>query len=651
MTRLFPLSEAQVRHRTALVIGLVIALIGIVNSMPSIAWVPRFGPFGYEVMHPLMLGLAAMGLIIRRSLLKISSDASRATKLAGLALDVLAMGAFLYTLHDFYRTMLLLKEGLFFFDTIHAWIALAGVALVLLICLRIWGLALTAVGGVALLYLYTGQHWPGLFNMAPVNFVDATAETLWYNSDNGVLGSILGVVINTILPFILLGALLEGSGAGGSLIKVSLHAFRNARGGPAHAAILSSGLFGSVSGSAVANVVGTGVITIPMIQRRGFSPTFAGGVEATASSGGQIMPPIMGAAALVMADFTGISYLTIIVAALIPALFYYGSLFAAVVYEARRLGIESQTQADTAQQHPERQDYINLIMVFVPLAIVVLGLLSGFSPAGAGVLALFSVVPLSFALNPAIRRQPLALMNALANGGNSFAMLLIAVGVVGIIVGVLAATGLPIKFAQVIAASTGDNLLISLLIAMAAALVLGMGMPTLPAYLTIILIMGPAMLRLGLEPLVAHMFVFYFGVASAITPPVAVAAFAAASISGASPLRTAMVATRIGLILFLLPFAFAFYPELLLVPEAGGSGAWFDLASILVRLTLAVLLIASGLACHDRFRLTFSEAALRVGVAIAMLVIFPLLHWPAFFLGLALLILHRLNGLKKGVLA
>lgn len=159
------------------------------------------------------------------------------------------------------------------------------------------------------------------------------------------------------------------------------------------------------------------------------------------------------------------------------------------------------------------------------------------------------------------------------------------------------------------------------------------------------------MLRLGLEPLVAHMFVFYFGVASAITPPVAVAAFAAASISGASPLRTAMEATRIGLILFLLPFAFAFYPELLLVPEAGGSGAWFDLASILVRLALAVLLIASGLARHDRFRLTFYEAALRVGVAIAMLVIFPLLHWPAFFLGLALLILHRLNGLKKGVLA
>lgn len=641
MTPLNALSEARLREQVALAVGLLIAGIGIgiVNSMPSFAFIPRLGPFGYETMHPLMLGLAALAVIARHSLLKTSRESPVLARLAGLALDVLAMSVLGYALHDYYQTMERLKGGLFFFDSIHAWTALAGVGALLLICLRIWGLALTAVAVVALLYFYTGHHWPGLFHMAPVNFIDSTADTLWYNSANGVLGSLLGIVINTILPFILLGALLEGSGAGGSLIKVSLHAFRRARGGPAHAAILSSGLFGSVSGSAVANVVGTGVITIPMIQRRGFSPTFAGGVEATASSGGQIMPPIMGAAALVMADFTGISYLTIIVAALIPALFYYGSLFAAVVYEARRLGIESQPADGESVKIPTGQDYINLIMVFVPLSIVVAALIAGFSPAGAGVLALFSVVPLSLVLNPEIRRSPLTLVRSLANGGNSFATLLIAVGVVGIIVGVLSATGLPIKFAQVIGASTSGSLLISLFMAMAAALVLGMGMPTLPAYLTIILIMGPAMLRLGLEPLVAHMFVFYFGVASAITPPVAVAAFAAAAISQASPLKTAFEATRIGLVIFLLPFTFAFYPELLLVPEAGGSGAWYDMVSI--------LLITSGLACHDRCRLTMAEAALRILAAIAMLITFPLVHWPAFFLGVALLVVHRQTSLKK----
>ncbi|NIC07174.1 TRAP transporter permease [Billgrantia bachuensis] len=647
---LFPLSEVRLREVLAYTVGLGIALLGIVNSMPSFGPIPRLGPFGYEYMHPLMLGLACLTVVIRQTLLRKPLNAGSSWRLAGGLVDVIVLAVLIYALHDYYVTMERLKGGLFFFDAAHAWTALAGVVALLLICLRQWGLALTAVAGVALLYFYTGHHWPGLFRMAPIDFIDGTADTLWYNSTNGVLGSLLAIVINTILPFILLGALLEGSGAGGSMIKVSLHAFRRARGGPAHAAILSSGLFGSVSGSAVANVVGTGVITIPMIRRRGFSPTFAGGIEATASSGGQIMPPIMGAAALVMADFTGISYLTIIVAALIPALFYYGSLFAAVVYEARRLGIESQPVDMDPADRPVRQDYINLTMVFVPLTVVVVALIAGLSPAGAGILALFSVVPLSLTLNPATRCAPLTLVHALSRGGNSFATLLIAVGIVGIIVGVLSSTGLPIKFAQVIGASTGGSLLVSLLMAMMAALVLGMGMPTLPAYLTIILIMGPAMLRLGLEPLVAHMFVFYFGVASAITPPVAVAAFAAASISQASPLKTALEATRIGLVIFLLPFTFAFYPELLLVPEAGGSGAWYDMASILLRLSLAVLLITSGLACHDRCRLSLVEAALRVVAAIAMLVIFPLMHWPAFLLGVALLVVHRQTSLKKGAL-
>lgn len=382
-----------------------------------------------------------------------------------------------------------------------------------------------------------------------------------------------------------------------------------------------------------------------MIQRRGFTPAFAGGVEATASSGGQIMPPIMGAAALVMADFTGISYLTIIVAALIPALFYYASLFAAVVYEARRLGIEAQPEALDPNTLPTRQDYFNLIMVVVPLTIVVTSLILGFSPAGAGVLALFSLVPLSLVINPAIRKAPQSLIYALAKGGNGFATLLIAVAMVGIVVGVLSATGLPIKFAQLISASSSGSLFFSLLMAMAAALILGMGMPTLPAYLTIILIMGPAMLRLGLDPLVAHMFVFYFGVASAITPPIA-----AAAISQASPLRTSMEASRIGLVIFLLPFAFAYYPELLLVAEAGGSDAWQDLMSILLRLSLAILLITSGLAGYDRHKLPLVEVFLRVGLALALLVIFPVVHWVAFAAGIGVLVFHRLYPVKQGAL-
>lgn len=648
--RSIPFTEASARDKVAQTVGLLIAIIGIINSMPSFAFIPRLGPFGYEYMHPLMLGLASLCAVTRLSMLKTTPDSPMWKRFSAIILDLVIIVALGYALIDYYVTMERLKGGLFFFDSIHAWTAIIGVITLVVICMRVWGLALTAVALVALLYFYTGQHWVGLFRMAPINILDDTAGILWYDSSNGVLGSLMGIVINTILPFILLGAMLEGSGAGGSMIKISLHVFRNARGGPAHAAILSSGLFGSVSGSAVANVVGTGVITIPMIQRRGFTPAFAGGVEATASSGGQIMPPIMGAAALVMADFTGISYLTIIVAALIPALLYYASLFAAVVYEARRLGIEAQPEALDPNTLPSRQDYFNLIMVVVPLSIVVTSLMLGFSPAGAGVLALFSLVPLSLAINPAIRRAPQSLIYALAKGGNGFATLLIAVAMVGIVVGVLSATGLPIKFAQVISASSSGSLFFSLLMAMAAALILGMGMPTLPAYLTIILIMGPAMLRLGLDPLVAHMFVFYFGVASAITPPIAVAAFAAASISQASPLRTSIEASRIGLVIFMLPFAFAYYPELLLVAEAGGSDAWQDLVSILLRLALAILLITSGLAGYDRHKLSLVEVFLRIGLALALLVIFPAVHWVAFAAGIGVLAFHRLYPVKQGAL-
>ena len=269
-----------------------------------------------------------------------------------------------------------------------------------------------------------------------------------------MLGNILGIMIYTVFPFVLLGVLLERTGGGRSLIKIAFHLTRRYRGGPAHAAIIASSLFGTMSGGAVTNVMGTGVITIPMIKRRGFSPAFAGGVEATASCGGQIMPPIMGSAALVMADFTGIAYLTIIVAALVPALAYYASLFASVIFEARRLGVTAVPDADEGMEVAP-QDFINLIMIIVPVTTVVLALASGLSPAGSGIMALFILIPLTF-LNPEIRQNPLLIFVALSRGGQQFARLMMAIGVVGVIVAVLGATGLPNDFAQLAAKATGS---------------------------------------------------------------------------------------------------------------------------------------------------------------------------------------------------
>ena len=436
--------------------------------------------------------------------------------------------------------------------------------------------------------------------------------------------------------------MLERTGGARSLIKIAFHFTRNLRGGPAHAAIMSSALFGTMSGAAVTNVVATGVITIPMIKRRGFSPAFAGGVEATASSAGQIMPPVMGAAALVMADITEISYIHIIIAALIPALAYYASLFTSVVFESRRLGIEavsdlSDTDIDLAVH---RQDYYNLILIVVPIATVVYALLSGFSPAGAGNIALTVLIPLSF-LNPEVRQNPFLIIRALANGGRQFGELLMSVAVVGIIVAVLAATGLPNDFTLLLGQAGGSELVFALMIAAAASLMLSMGIPTLPAYLTVVLILGPSLTELGVSTLVAHLFVLYFCVASSITPPVAIAAYAAASIADGPPMMTAVYAMRIGLVKFLVPFVFAFYPVILIVEASGVAFDIMAFLSIIVRLSIVIYLVSSVVIGFDRRRLPAWEIIVRLILGILIIFTDPFIHWSASAAALVYLLWHN----------
>ena len=401
----------------AFIVALVIALVGISNSSPSFWIIPKMGPYPSAVIRPLILGGAVFLVLVRYPIGPWLLRGVPSLKPAAWIIDVVIMAAALWVFWRYYTDVSEIEVGLFDFTLIHPAIALTACAVFILLCWRVWGTPLAVVGLLALFYFYTGQHWPWIFETAPVFFIDSS-EDLFFNLNDGVLGTIMGILIFTVFPFILLGVVLEQTGGGRSLIKIAFHLTRNFRGGPAHAAIMASGLFGTMSGGAVTNVVATGVITIPMIKKRGFAPSFAGGVEATASSAGQIMPPIMGAAALVMADFTGISYLTIIVAALIPALAYYASLFTSVVFEARRLGVEAvpDMQDDLAV---ESQDIVNLVMVILPVGIVVWTLILGFSPAGAGMLALYSIIPLSF-FNPEIRRNPLIIFKALAKGGQTF---------------------------------------------------------------------------------------------------------------------------------------------------------------------------------------------------------------------------------------
>ena len=616
------------------IVGLTMAITGILNSAPTFWIVPRVGPFPEELIRPIILSASIFIVLVRNPISVVVGKRWPATSSIAWIVDVAIMLASLWVFWHYYDVLMRIEEGLFDLELFHPIVALTACSIFIILCWRVWGAPLGICGIAALFYLYTGEYWPWIFETAPIPFIESS-EDLWFNLNDGILGTIMGILIFTVFPFILLGVLLEGTGGGRSLIKVAFYLTRRFRGGPAHAAILASSLFGTMSGGAVTNVVATGVLTIPMIKRRGFQPAFAGGVEATASSAGQIMPPIMGAAALVMADFTGISYLTIIVAALIPALAYYASLFTSVIFEARRLGIEAvpDMEEDLAVN---AQDFINLIMVFVPIGIVILALLNGFSAAGSGLLALYTIVPLSF-LNPEIRKKPYKILLALAKGGETFGHLLMAIGVVGIIVAVLGTTGLPNDFAQVLNQMAGAHLFPVLLIAGIAALMMGMGMPTLPAYLTIILIMGPSIQNLGISELVAHLFVLYYGVASSITPPVAVAAYAAASIAEAPPLRTAVFALRIGLVKFIVPFVFAFYPVLLLVEESGVKFDFIDFSSAIIRLLVVIYLVSSATLAFDQRRLPAWEVVLRLVLAFLILVTIVWVHWVAF--GIAVLFL------------
>ena len=545
-----------------------------------------------------------------------------------LILDCVMIVAGLWAVWSFFYVQTEMEEALYDVTSADAWPAFAGLLVFLELCRRLWGWGLFCVGALAVLYLLFGSNMPGILAHAGFN-VTEVAEALWYNTNKGVFGSVTNIVLSTVFIFIIFGVLLEGTGAGDTLLKFAFLATRRTRGGPAHAAILASSLFGTMSGSTVANIVGTGTFTIPMIKKRGFSPTFAAGIEATASSGGQIMPPIMGAAALVMADLTGAGYLAVIAAALLPALLYYFSLFCAVTVEARRQGIEIKPLK--VEDKINAVDWINSLLFLGPIFTVIGSLLAGLSTSAAGFYAVVVLLLLSV-INPVVRSDPMRVWRSFVAGSKSGATLLIAIAAIGILVGSLDSTGLGLKLANVIAEIRGESLFSALGVAMIAALILGMGMPTLPAYLIIILVMGPAIQALGVSMLTAHMFVFYYGVASSLTPPVAIAAYAAAPIAGSNPLMTALMSFRLGMAKFIIPFVFAFYPTILIVEE-------FHLPTliwILLRTGFCIWLFSSALSAFDRGKLPALEVGLRLACAFALLVIDPATHLCALAFGVAL---------------
>ena len=504
----------------------------------------------------------------------------------------------------------------YFPNQTEVWIGFFGLLAIVELTRRLWGMSLALVGAFFLIFAFFGNAFPGFLNHAGFD-LGQVVDAVWFNY-SGVFGLPVSIIAGLVWVFIIFGVVLKGTGASDSLLRVAMVLTARTRGGPAHAAIVASSLFGTMSGAAIANVVGTGTFTIPMIKKRGFPPAFAGGIEATASSGGQIVPPIMGAAAFLMAEITGISYGTVAIAALMPAAFYYLSLFTSVSIEARRQNIQIQDKSEIPVL--TRADAIASLTFIGPIVVIVLALLWGYSAAYAGFSGLIAALVLSV-LNPAIRKDPLSLLKSFSEGGISAAKLMVAVALIGMIIGVVNMTGVGLRFANLIETLGAGSLYLSLVLTMCGAIILGMGMPTLPAYLIVIVIMGPAFVSMGVETLVIHMFVLYYAVASSITPPVALAAYAAASIAQANPITTSLMAIRLGAAKYLLPFVFITYPSMLLVVEF----SWVEFLWLVPRLLVLIWLVSTALSDFEFTRLGPVQIALRfVGAFLVMVPILPI---------------------------
>lgn len=419
------------------------------------------------------------------------------------------------------------------------------------------GWPLPIVTCLFLLYTYFGNYLTGTFSHRGYGIERIINQM--YMTTEGIFGVALGVVVTIVFLFILFGAVLEKSGGGKAFIDFSIALAGRARGGPAKIAVFGSGMMGMISGSSIANVATVGTLTIPLMVRVGYRPEFAGAVEAAAAVGGQIMPPVMGAGAFIMAEFTQTPYLTIISAAAIPAILYYFSLYMNVHYEALRTGMKGMPEEEIP---PIRSVLKQGWIYIVPLLSLMVTLVMGFSPARAAFVGIGLLI-IAAMMRASTRMKLSDFWGALCEAGQGSVSVAAACACAGIIVGTVSMTGLGIKFSNMIGNLAGDYIILALMLTALSSLILGMALPTTANYIVQAAVAAPALVALGIPKLTAHLFVFYFGVFADITPPVALAAYTAAGIAKADPMKTAMVASRNVMVAYLIPFLFVYFPALL----------------------------------------------------------------------------------------
>ena len=510
-------------------------------------------PFKVRILH-VALAVALASLHVRSA-----DEETRAGRLDVFSAVTLMVtgGTILYVFLDYQRIVTRTP----FVDDVRGLDLLFGVALVLLVLevtRRILGLALTIVTLVFIAYGFLGPWLPGGLGHRGIPL--ATFVEVNFLTTEGLLGVPTGVSADVVFYFILFSAVLEASGGGKFFIDLATSLSGRVRGGPAKIAVVASSLFGTISGSAVANVVGTGVFTIPLMKRVGYSPRFAGAVEAVASTGGQIMPPVMGAAAFVMADMMGVPYLAVVKAAVLPAILYYLAVFSAVHLVAVR---DRLTGLGEEEIRAVREGMWQRVHLLVPLVYLVWQILDGYSPTTASVRASAAAVAVSW-IRRATRMGWREVLRALRGGAEKSIAVAVPCATAGIIIGVIVQSGLGLKLTTMLLALSGGKLLPTLILAMVVCIILGMGMPTTSAYILTAVLMAPALVNLGIPDMAAHLFVFYFACLSMVTPPVALAAYAAAGLAGASVWETGWVAFGMSLPSFIVAYGFVYNQGLIL---------------------------------------------------------------------------------------
>ena len=438
-------------------------------------------------------------------------------------------------------------------------IAIIAIVLLLEACRRVVGLPILIVVSCFIAYAYFGNYVPGYFSHR--GFSLQRIATHLYFTTEGVIGTPLAVCSTFIFLFILFGAFLERTGIGQFFIDIANSLAGKATGGPAKVAVIASALQGTITGSSVANTVSSGSFTIPMMKKMGYRPEFAAAVEAAASTGGQIMPPIMGAAAFLMSEMTGIPYSNIIIAAIIPAFLYFTGIMIMVHLEAKRYGLKGLPPEEIPNFFRLMLGYWYLL---IPLVVLVTMMMTGYTPARAALIAIVLSIVVSM-FRKETRMDFSTFLGALEAGACNIIGVGVACAVAGMIVGTVTLTGIGLKLANGLLMLSGGNILLALFFTMIASIVLGMGVPTTANYVIMATITAPIVLQLGVDLLPAHMFVFYFGIVADITPPVALAAYAGSAIARSNPLKTGVQATKLAIAAFIIPYIFALNPSLLLI--------------------------------------------------------------------------------------